>query len=54
MATVMSHEFMHALGFNHEQQRGDQAQNVHIHYGWFQIFFLEKFPRMNSHSVSHT
>ena len=38
MKTVISHEFMHALGFNHEQQRGDQAQNVHIHYGWFQFF----------------
>ena len=33
---------MHALGFNHEQQRGDQAQNVQIHYGWFQIFFPAK------------
>ena len=47
MTTVLSHEFMHALGFNHEQQRGDQDQNVHIHYGWFHIFFLAKFPWMN-------
>ena len=30
---------MHALGFDHEQKRGDQAQNVYIHYGWFQTFF---------------
>ena len=36
--TVISHEFMHAIGFNHEQNRGDQAQNVRIHYGWFQVF----------------
>ena len=35
MATIISHEFMHALGFDHEQKRGDQAQNVYIHYGWF-------------------
>ena len=41
MATDISHEFMHALGFDHEQKRGDQAQNVYIHYGWFQSFFLE-------------
>lgn len=41
MATVVSHEFMHALGFDHEQKRGDQAQNVYIHYGWFQTL-LEK------------
>ena len=26
---------MHALGFDHEQKRGDQAQNVYIHYGLF-------------------
>ena len=41
MATIISHEFMHALGFDHEQKRGDQAQNVYIHYGWFQTFLLE-------------
>ena len=41
MATLISHEFMHALGFDHEQKRGDQAQNVYIHYGWFQIVLLE-------------
>ena len=29
---------MHALGFDHEQKRGDQAQNVYIHYGWFHFF----------------
>ena len=39
MATFISHEFMHALGFDHEQKRGDQAQNVYIHYGWFQFFY---------------
>ena len=32
---------MHALGFDHEQKRGDQAQNVYIHYGWFH--FLRNF-----------
>ena len=32
MITVISHEFMHVLGFNHEQNRGDQAQNVRIHW----------------------
>ena len=41
MATFISHEFMHALGFDHEQKRGDQAQNVYIHYGWFQNYLLE-------------
>ena len=41
MATFISHEFMHALGFDHEQKRGDQAQNVYIHYGWFQNYSLE-------------
>ena len=41
MATIISHEFMHALGFDHEQKRGDQAQNVYIHYGWFQSILLE-------------
>ena len=30
--TLLSHEFMHVLGFNHEQNRGDQAQNVRIHW----------------------
>ena len=43
MATFISHEFMHALGFDHEQKRGDQAQNVYIHYGGFQIVLLETF-----------
>ena len=42
MAPVLSHEFMHALGFDHEQKRGDQAQNVYIHYGWFQNYLLEQ------------
>ena len=42
MATLISHEFMHALGFDHEQKRGDQAQNVYIHYGWFQNYLLEQ------------
>ena len=36
--TASSYEFMHAIGLNHEQNRGDQAQNVRIHYGWFQVF----------------
>ena len=31
---------MHALGFDHEQKRGDQAQNVYIHYGWFHFYVI--------------
>ena len=43
MAPALSHEFMHALGFNHEQNRGDQADYVRIHYDWFHLFSLKTF-----------
>ena len=29
--SVVTHEFMHALGFNHEQERPDRDSHVIIH-----------------------